>query len=36
MVAREAKILFDQPDDGGRWASDHYGVWTRLQFAPAN
>nr|WP_244439059.1 endonuclease/exonuclease/phosphatase family protein [Stenotrophomonas indicatrix] len=34
MVAREAKILFDQPDDGGRWASDHYGVWTRLQFAP--
>ncbi|WP_088101716.1 endonuclease/exonuclease/phosphatase family protein [Xanthomonas retroflexus] len=33
MVAREAKILFDQPDDG-RWASDHYGVWTRLQFAP--
>lgn len=36
MVAREAKILFDQPDDGGRWASDHYGVWTRLQFAPAD
>jgi endonuclease/exonuclease/phosphatase family metal-dependent hydrolase len=34
MVAREAKILFDQPDDSGRWASDHYGVWTRLQFAP--
>ncbi|PJL59343.1 endonuclease/exonuclease/phosphatase family protein [Stenotrophomonas maltophilia] len=35
MVAREAKLLFDQPDDSGRWASDHYGVWTRLQFAPA-
>ncbi|WP_295380589.1 endonuclease/exonuclease/phosphatase family protein [uncultured Stenotrophomonas sp.] len=34
MVAREARILFDQPDDSGRWASDHYGVWTRLQFAP--
>lgn len=34
MVAREAKLLFDQPDDSGRWASDHYGVWTRLQFAP--
>ena len=30
MVAREAKLLFDQPDDSGRWASDH-GV---LQFAP--
>ena len=36
MVAREAKLLFDQPDDSGRWASDHYGVWTRLQFAPAH
>ena len=34
LLAREAKILFDQPDEGGRWASDHYGVWTRLQFAP--
>ena len=34
LLAREAKILFDQPDAGGRWASDHYGVWTRLQFAP--
>ncbi|KAG0921025.1 hypothetical protein G6F32_015299 [Rhizopus arrhizus] len=28
MVAREAKLLFDQPDDSGRWASDHYGVPT--------
>ena len=36
LLAREAKILFDQPDEGGRWASDHYGVWTRLQFAPEN
>ena len=35
MVAREAQLLFDTPDEGGRWASDHYGVWTRLQFAPA-
>lgn len=34
MVAREARLLFDTPDEGGRWASDHYGVWTRLQFAP--
>ncbi|MBD8636264.1 MULTISPECIES: endonuclease/exonuclease/phosphatase family protein [unclassified Stenotrophomonas] len=34
MLAREARILFDTPDEGGRWASDHYGVWTRLQFAP--
>lgn len=34
LLAREARILFDKPDEGGRWASDHYGVWTRLQFAP--
>ncbi|WMJ69800.1 endonuclease/exonuclease/phosphatase family protein [Stenotrophomonas sp. 24(2023)] len=34
LVAREAKILFDAPDAGGRWASDHYGVWARLQFTP--
>ncbi|HIE5355814.1 TPA: endonuclease/exonuclease/phosphatase family protein [Stenotrophomonas maltophilia] len=34
LVAREARLLFDQPDDSGRWASDHYGVWTQLQFAP--
>lgn len=34
MVAREARLLFDQPYEEGRWASDHYGVWTRLQFAP--
>ncbi|MNV47968.1 Endonuclease/Exonuclease/phosphatase family protein [compost metagenome] len=34
LLAREAKILFDQPYADGRWASDHYGVWTRLQFAP--
>lgn len=34
MLAREARILFDKADEGGRWASDHYGVWTRLQFAP--
>jgi len=34
MVAREARLLFDQPFEEGRWASDHYGVWTRLQFAP--
>jgi len=34
LLAREARLLFDQPSDDGRWASDHYGVWTRLQFAP--
>ncbi|WP_177497604.1 endonuclease/exonuclease/phosphatase family protein [Pseudomonas sp. Hp2] len=34
LLAREARILFDLPDAHGRWASDHYGVWTRLQFAP--
>lgn len=34
LVAREARLLFDQPYAEGRWASDHYGVWTRLQFAP--
>ncbi len=35
LLAREARILFDQPYADGRWASDHYGVWTRLQFAPS-
>lgn len=34
MIAREARLLFDQPDGEGHWASDHYGVWVRLQFAP--
>lgn len=34
LVAREARLLFDQPYAEGRWASDHYGVWARLQFAP--
>jgi endonuclease/exonuclease/phosphatase family metal-dependent hydrolase len=34
LLAREARLLFDQPYAEGRWASDHYGVWTRLQFAP--
>lgn len=34
LMAREARLLFDQPYAEGRWASDHYGVWTRLQFAP--
>ncbi|WNH52665.1 endonuclease/exonuclease/phosphatase family protein [Stenotrophomonas oahuensis] len=34
LVAREARLLFDEPYAEGRWASDHYGVWTRLQFAP--
>ncbi len=34
LIAREAGLLFDQPYAEGRWASDHYGVWTRLQFAP--
>lgn len=34
LLAREAKLLFDQPYAERRWASDHYGVWTRLQFAP--
>ncbi len=35
LVAREARLLFDEPYAEGRWASDHYGVWTRLQFAPS-
>ncbi len=35
LLAREATLLFDQPYAEGRWASDHYGVWTRLQFAPS-
>ena len=35
LLAREARLLFDQPDAGGLWASDHYGVWARLQLAPA-
>lgn len=35
LLAREARLLFDQPYAEGRWASDHYGVWTRLQFAPS-
>lgn len=35
LLARDARLLFDQPYAEGRWASDHYGVWTRLQFAPA-
>lgn len=34
LVAREARLLFDEPYAEGRWASDHYGVWTRLQFTP--
>ena len=34
MLAREARLLFDEPDGDGRWASEHYGVWTRLQFTP--
>ncbi|MGH8044825.1 MAG: endonuclease/exonuclease/phosphatase family protein, partial [Stenotrophomonas sp.] len=27
LLAREARLLFDQPYAEGRWASDHYGVW---------
>lgn len=34
LLAREARIVFDVPDAQGHWASDHYGVWARLQFAP--
>lgn len=34
LLAREARILFDTPYAEGRWASDHYGVWVRLQLAP--
>ncbi|WP_309261855.1 endonuclease/exonuclease/phosphatase family protein [Lysobacter arvi] len=30
----EARRILDAPDAQGRWASDHYGVWTRLRFAP--
>ncbi|MCC4598553.1 endonuclease/exonuclease/phosphatase family protein [Xanthomonas melonis] len=33
LLAREARILFDTPYAEGRWASDHYGVWVRLQLA---
>ena len=35
LLAREARILFDTPYAEGRWASDHYGVWVRLQLAEA-
>ncbi|WP_425479649.1 endonuclease/exonuclease/phosphatase family protein [Xanthomonas floridensis] len=35
LLAREARILFDTPYAEGRWASDHYGVWVRLQLAPS-
>ncbi|MCF5930022.1 endonuclease/exonuclease/phosphatase family protein, partial [Xanthomonas perforans] len=34
LLAREARILFEAPYAEGRWASDHYGVWVRLQLAP--
>lgn len=30
----QAMRMFDAPDADGRWASDHYGVWARLVFAP--
>ncbi|MET3929407.1 endonuclease/exonuclease/phosphatase family metal-dependent hydrolase [Lysobacter sp. OAE881] len=30
----EARRILDTPDAEGRWASDHYGVWVRLPFAP--
>ena len=33
FVARDAQILFERPDRQGLWASDHYGVWTRLELA---
>ncbi len=32
----EARRILDAPDADGRWASDHYGVWARLPFAPGN
>ena len=30
----QARRILDAPDAEGRWASDHYGVWARLPFAP--
>jgi len=30
----EPTRILDVPDAEGRWASDHYGVWARLPFAP--
>ena len=30
----QARRILDVPDAEGRWASDHYGVWARLPFAP--
>jgi endonuclease/exonuclease/phosphatase family metal-dependent hydrolase len=30
----EARRILDAPDADGRWASDHFGVWARLPFAP--
>lgn len=27
-----ARRLFDRPDEDGTWASDHFGVWARLQW----
>lgn len=30
----QARRILDVPDAAGRWASDHYGVWARLPFAP--
>jgi endonuclease/exonuclease/phosphatase family metal-dependent hydrolase len=32
----DARRILDAPDADGRWASDHYGVWARLPFAPRN
>lgn len=34
FMAPEAERILDAPDETGRWASDHYGVWARLPFAP--
>ncbi|MBU8975117.1 endonuclease/exonuclease/phosphatase family protein [Lysobacter sp. MMG2] len=30
----QARRILDTPDADGRWASDHFGIWARLPFAP--
>lgn len=31
----QARRILDQPEADGVWASDHFGVWARLQWLPA-
>lgn len=32
----DARRILDQPAPDGTWASDHFGVWARLAFVPAD